>query len=260
VLRAVRRVEDEGRDHALQWGAYLGFLDMLPGSRQLDVGCGSGAMARLGAPFVGAAGLVLGLDVDLDRVRYAAGRTADPRLSGVVRFAAADAAHLPFPDATFDAVTCIETLEYVADPLAVLAEMRRVCKPAGRMVLVQTDWDTQVFNSAYPDLTRRIVRAFSDAGPDGQAGRKLWGWFNSFPWTNPRLEAVPLMNSDYGPTRLSWAWTRTLMRRWVTAHEAVTEEEYDRWLADLDEQERRGTFFYAVTRFLCTGRIPPASP
>ncbi|MCX6021532.1 MAG: methyltransferase domain-containing protein [Chloroflexi bacterium] len=250
-------MEEEGRDHALQWASYLGYLDMLPGSSLLDVGCGGGAMARLGATFVGAAGRVVGVDLDAGRVRSAYGRTPDPRLAQVVRFVTGDAGRLPFPDHTFDAVTCVETLGYVANPVAVIAELRRVCKPAGRLVLVQSDWDTQIFNSSDPKLTRRIVAAFADAGADGPAGRQLWGWFNSFTWANPRIDVLPHANTDYSPTRLTWAWTRSLMRRVVVESGAVTAGEYDGWLADLEAQERNGAYFYAVSRVLCTGRIPP---
>lgn len=45
---------------------------------------------------------------------------------------------LQFPDATFDAVVCISTLEHVSDPLQVMAELQRVVKPGGLLILT---WD-----------------------------------------------------------------------------------------------------------------------
>ncbi len=253
----MRRLEDESRDQAVQWGWYLGLMDVLPGSTLLDVHCGDGGFARQAVPFVGSRGRVVGLESRLDLLAQAERQTAAQRLGVVVRFVAGAGVRLPFRDGAVDAVTCVDGLGLVADPVALLAECRRVCHPAGRVLLVQTDWDTQVFQSSDRELTRRIVAAYTDSNPAGWSGRNLWGWFNAFPWVNPRLEIYPHFNSEYLPARSSWTLTRHAMREPVLASGAVSPEQYDGWLAGLELEQQRGAYFFSVNRYVCTGRIPP---
>lgn len=100
--------------------------------RLLDLCCGTGDLAFL----AGAAGAsrVVGLDFTLPMldVARARGRRARPAPG----FAQGDAMRLPFPDATFDAVTIGYGLRNVADPFACLREVRRVLAPAGRVVVL----------------------------------------------------------------------------------------------------------------------------
>jgi len=107
-------------------------LDASPGDRILDIGSAWGfnvmALNRLGMRAVG---------VDLVPDQFEVGKriAAHNRIDFDV--AGADAAALPFGDATFDCVTMVETLEHIfdADRPRALAECRRVLKPGGRIVL-----------------------------------------------------------------------------------------------------------------------------
>lgn len=253
----VRQLDEESRDQAVQWGWYLGLLDMLPGSRLLDVYCGDGGLTRLAVAFVGRQGMVVGVDSGAGALAEEGRRAADQHLGVVVRYVAGVGERLPFRDRAFDAVICVEGLGRAADPVGLIGECRRVCQPAGRVLLVQTDWDTQVHQSSLRDLTRRVVTAFSDSGTAGWGGRNLWGWFNSFPWANPRLEIYPHFNAEYLPSRSSWTLTRRTMRTPVLASGRVSAEEYDTWLADLEAQQAKGAYFFSINRYVCTGRIPP---
>jgi ubiquinone/menaquinone biosynthesis C-methylase UbiE len=104
-------------------------LDGLPEPCVLDVGTGTGRMpaALLAEP--GFAGRVVGLDRSRRMLAQAKarpdGRERRPAL------ALGDAGRLPFAEATFDAVTCVEVLEFTAHPEDTLREMARVLKPGG---------------------------------------------------------------------------------------------------------------------------------
>lgn len=102
-----------------------------PGERVLDVACGTGVVARLSATLVGPDGAVAGLDVNPDMIEVARGLAApaEPEIDWRV----GDAASLPFPDASFDVVTCQMGLMFM-DAGAAVAEMRRVLVPGGRVV------------------------------------------------------------------------------------------------------------------------------
>jgi SAM-dependent methyltransferase len=103
----------------------------------LDIGCGTGEItARLAerfpqASFVG---------IDLDEQHLARARTRCAASSPRVRFETGDALDLSFDDAAFDLVVCRHLLQAVPDAARVLAEMRRVLRPGGRMHLIAEDY------------------------------------------------------------------------------------------------------------------------
>lgn len=98
-----------------------------PADRVLDVGCGTGVLAREALRRVGPDGHVVGLDLNAGMLAVAA-RT-EPR----VAWRSGDAAALPFADASFDAVVSQFALMYVPDRVAALREMWRTLAPGGRL-------------------------------------------------------------------------------------------------------------------------------
>ena len=66
---------------------------------------------------------------------------------------------LPVDDASVDGVLCVQVLEYVADPTVALAEMHRVIRPGGRVVVWDVDWATVSLHSLDAALTERVLRA-----------------------------------------------------------------------------------------------------
>ncbi len=100
-----------------------------PGERILDVGAGTGASSD---PFTAAGAYVVAVDFSFGMMLEGArGRSS-------LRFVAGDALALPFADNSFDAVTISFGLRNVADVPAALAEMRRVTRPAGRLVICES--------------------------------------------------------------------------------------------------------------------------
>jgi ubiquinone/menaquinone biosynthesis C-methylase UbiE len=97
----------------------------------LDVCCGTGALALDLAPYVGQ---VTGIDLTaamLEQARAAQAR----RGTANVEWVEGDALALPFADASFTLVTCSAALHHMRDPRPALAEMARVCRPGGRIVV-----------------------------------------------------------------------------------------------------------------------------
>ena len=107
----------------LRFDKAIAAAGLRPGERVLDVGAKRGGLGlRLrDVEYVG-------LDLSEENVRAAAASGLDVRQADVTQ-------PLPLADAEFDCVFCLELLEHLPSPLAVLAEIRRVVKPDGRAVV-----------------------------------------------------------------------------------------------------------------------------
>lgn len=108
--------------------------DPRPGERVLDVGCGTGIIARQVASRLGAGGTITGLDLSPNMLAIA--RTAAAREGvAIIEWREGSAEQLPFPESSFDLVLCQFALMFFADKAAALTEMRRVATENGRVLL-----------------------------------------------------------------------------------------------------------------------------
>jgi len=103
-------------------------VDPRPGQRILDLAAGTGTSSE---PCGRAGAMVVPVDLSLGMLRVGRQRHAD------LHFVAGDALRLPFPDGRFDAVTISFGLRNVEDSLGALAEMHRVTRPGGVLVVCE---------------------------------------------------------------------------------------------------------------------------
>ena len=115
------------QDRFLQW------LDLSPEKTLLDVACGAGGPALRIAAKTGCS--VVGIDVHQDAIATANSLAAQRGLSSRAEFRAADATgQLPFLDATFDAITCIDAINHLPERPRIITEWARLLKPEGRLL------------------------------------------------------------------------------------------------------------------------------
>ena len=108
-------------------------LELIPAPLVLDVATGTGRLPRALLRQPAFEGRVIGLDLSRRMLREAVRRTA--QFADRLTYVWWDARCLPFDDDIFDAVTCLEALEFTPDPRAVLAELARVLRPGGVLLV-----------------------------------------------------------------------------------------------------------------------------
>ena len=152
--------------------AYLA-PSLRPGLSLLDVGCGPGTITVEFAERLNP-GKVVGLDAAAEVIAKANEFSA-PNLSFVV----GDAYVLPFDDDSFDVVHAHQTLQHVADPVAVLREMRRVAKPGGVVAARDVDYAGTIWYPELPGLElwmRTYQQVHRGNRGEPNAGRRLKAW------------------------------------------------------------------------------------
>jgi SAM-dependent methyltransferase len=129
-------------------GALLDAAGIGPGSRVLDVGCGTGSVTRAAARRA-ATGAALGVDLSTAMIEVARDRAARAGLPNAA-FLRADAQVHPFPTAAFDVVVSRTGASFFGDPPAAFANLARATAPGGRLALLtwqapaRNEWITEI--------------------------------------------------------------------------------------------------------------------
>ena len=228
---------------------YLDLLGVSPGERILDVGCGTGGFCRALAPLVAPAGRVVGVDCAQAAVDLAA-RLSAVEGPAVLTFTRADGHDLPFADESFDAVACISVLEFCEDPRQVLAQVRRVLRPGGRLLVANSDEDTRVYNGRDRELGRRIARAIADRGHDPWLGRRLAPLLTVAGFRVERDIALVDLEREYAPETSGYTHAH-LWREYLLRTAGIAAQDYERWLADLAACAQEGSYCYSVVTYAC---------
>ncbi len=146
-------------------------------ARVLDIGCGPGTItAGLAALVPG--GQVVGLDRAAGVLAQASAEAERQRLSNV-SFEVGDTYQLAFADDSFDVVHAHQVLQHLTDPVAALAEMRRVCRPGGIVAARDADYGGMLWYPGDPELAEWLAlyrRVATALGGEPDAGRRLLSW------------------------------------------------------------------------------------
>jgi SAM-dependent methyltransferase len=130
-------------------------------SRVLDVGCGSSRI-------LGANQMMIGLDVQINKLRYAR-RYGNPLVHGSIF-------NLPFADGTFDCVICSEVIEHIAPDDRAFDELRRVLAPGGRLILGTPDYDRWTWRALEWLYSRLSPGGYADEHVTHYGREKLIGY------------------------------------------------------------------------------------
>ena len=237
-------------DETLKWA---GVDEGPPPARVLDVGCGIGGSSRHIARKYGGSGV--GITLSPVQANRANELSAAQGFGERLQFQVADALAMPFPDNSFDLVWSMESGEHMPDKRQFVAELARVCKPGGRIIVVA--WCHRDLDAGETSLTqkeerllRRINRAYylprwcSAADYRSLAAEYGLVDLRSDDWTECVQRFWPaVIGSSLRPRNL---W-RLLRSGWSTVRGAVV-------MPLMIRGQRRGTIKFALT----TAVKPPA--
>jgi arsenite methyltransferase len=247
-----RRVEATYRtpDVVQQRRQVLEVLAPKPGERILDIGVGPGFLAAEIAAVVGSSGLVDGVDMSESMLAL-----ARARCGGTVRLRTGEATRLPYGDGEFDAAVSTQVLEYVADIAAALAETYRVLRPGGRLVVLDTDWDSIVWRNGDAERMARVLAAWEEHLADPHLPRSLVGVLRRTGFDVSPPQVIPLLNVGFASASYS-AGLIDIVAAFVTGRHGLTAEEVDAWAADLRGQAEDA--FFSLNRYVfCATRPGP---
>jgi ubiquinone/menaquinone biosynthesis C-methylase UbiE len=215
----------------------LELLALQPGASALDVACGLGddvvRMRARGAQAVG---------VDRSRTLIAA---AQSRHAGSgCSFTVADAAALPFPDASFEAVRIDRALQHIADPGRIVGEMARVARRGGVVLCAEPDWGTFLLGGPHTVVSERIQHTWIRSFQNPWIGRELPTLLAAAGVGEIRQEALWLPTHGFAESDLLFEIEANARQLSAELPEAIG------WL----ETYRRSEAYAGVLMLICWGR------
>jgi arsenite methyltransferase len=225
------------------------------GESILDLGSGPGFLACELAQEVGATGRIVAVDISSDMNSIASKRIAAAGLGNRVDILEGEATALAFADAVFDAAVSTQVMEYLAEPDAALHQLVRVLRPGGRLVIVDTDWDSLVWEATDRRRAARIAAAWNEHLPDPYLPRSLAPRLRAAGFEVTETRIVPILNTAYDATTFSYN-IAPLIAAFVPGHRGVSEDEATEWLNDLADLHDQGRYFFSVNRYLFAASRP----
>jgi SAM-dependent methyltransferase len=224
----------------------LELLALQRGETVLDIGSGPGFLAVEMAEVVGAEGSVYGIDPSESMLAIAAEREPLER-SAALHFRTGGATDLPFDDASFDAVTSTQVYEYVEDMPRALSEAYRVLRPGGRLLVLDTDWDSVVWRSRDPDRMRRVLTVWDEHLADPHLPQRLTGLLGDAGFAITSTSAIPMLNVGYEP-RIYSAGLIGFITTFVAGRAGITPAEAEAWRDELTSSG--ADYFFSVNRYV----------
>ncbi|MBI2170798.1 MAG: methyltransferase domain-containing protein [Chloroflexi bacterium] len=242
-------------------------LGLKPGDRVLDLGCGPGLWTPMFARMVGQSGKVIGVDFDEALIDYARNKLENKRFAGVLEFQVGDFYDIPFADNTFDLVFFGNCLAYVTDQPRVLAELKRVTRQGGRVVVKDFDGAVLVVHPIDPVLSAKVLAATAQglrerppqAYFDNYVGRKLPGALREAGLLDVKTTSYAIQKM----TPLTEEAKRYIAgnARWYVSAGAqhLSSEEVWQWRAHFDPESPsyvldRDDFYFCMLELVAEGR------
>lgn len=237
-----------GSEEAVNQESYR-MLNIENGMQVLEVGCGPSTTASVFCKAAHANGLVIGVDYDAGMLQHA---KAEAKQYANLLHLQGDAHKLPFEDDRFDRVYAKRIFQVLPPSSApkVFAEIERVLKPGGVMVLVDTDWTSVAVNFGDLELERRLMGFFRDnMRPNGLAGRQLLTLLQPGSFMEVDAKVMSIVIRDFDETPFGdWLISEALKAK------VATTEEMAKWRSELEQKSAEQAFLFHVGTVLVSAK------
>jgi len=228
-------------------------MQIQPGHKVLDVGCGPGTDTIPLALLVGVNGQVIGADHDEAMITEAEQHAEQAGVNTWVRHKRVDAVSLPFETDYFDSCRSERLFQHLTNPAQALSEMTRVTKSGGWVVVLDTDWGSLSTDSDDTDIERRLARFLAESSlHNGYSGRKLYRLFKQQNLTDISFEVFPVATPNYALARQGTQAER--IEQEALKSGVITSKELHRWQTGLEQADSDGIYFCSVNLMLFAGR------
>lgn len=230
----------------------LALADIRLGHLVLDAGCGTGQDVCQMAALVGSSGHVFGMDFSHEMVAAAQANSADLDLP--VTFQQGTIYQLDFADNYFDRCRADKTFQHLANPQTALAELIRVTKPGGKIIIADPDHDSLIIDTPYADINHRFTRFRSGAMAQGSIAHQLYNMFKASGLTDVSIEPLTRAYTNYDEKKVSSPYLEEI---WLAYKQGVaTQAEAEMWSAYLQEAIQHDRFLCLQTYVITTGLKP----
>jgi ubiquinone/menaquinone biosynthesis C-methylase UbiE len=226
-------------------------LEVEAGDHLLDLGCGNGTDALALAAMVGSTGRVVGVDRSSALIDEARERTPDGDVA--VEFRVGDAHALELETGRFDGCRSDRTFQHLDDPAAALAELARITRRGGRVVVSDVDWETLVIDASRP-FTRLVTQTVCDECRQGWIGRQLPRLFHDAALVDVAVVPQTIILTNFALADVVFALTGTVER--IRLKGLASNDEAESWTGELRAADEAGNFFSSLSGFIVCGRVP----
>ena len=237
--------------NALKQRSYM-LMQIQPGHKVLDLGCGPGTDTIPLAPLVGVNGQVIGADYDEAMIVEAEQRAEQANVNIWVKHERVDAMSLPFATDYFDSCRSERLFQHLPNPEQALSEMTRVTKLGGWVVVLDTDWGSWSLDSDETEIERRLALFLAESYlHNGYSGRKLYRLLKQQNLADISFEVFPVAIPNFALARQATQAEKNEQEALKAG--VITSEELHRWQTSLKQADSEGTFFCSVNVVMLAG-------
>lgn len=230
-------------------------MQIKQGDTVLDLGCGPGIDAIELGRLVSPNGLVIGVDYDEAMLAKALEQVEALKMSHIISFHQGDASSLAFSDNYFDSCRSERLFMHLNNPDQVISEVRRVTKPGGSVVIIDTDWASLSIDCQSVRTERLLLKyRLENLIPNSYSGRSLYRLFNKAYFSDIQIDVFPLYTNDL---ELFYALSlQECVENKALSDNIITQKELEQWRMELKQAALDNAFYCSVNMIMVSGIKP----